>query len=287
MYSYRINTRHHNESIPNQYQIRSIILSARLSLGLCCDAPGFISETISSPCLCPNFNSTLPQLVSALPPPTKTHQTYHQTFLPSSSSFSSIPTASSFYSQSKLTIMSHYYYGSQHHQPSSSAHSSSSHGHHGGRSRRAPRLSSSHNSQRQFRGVRSMKELTESPPSSAFRARFEAGRSFDLDDDLEFCPGLLTEDDVRLAWVSVDSSISKPSTRFADGLLITCLLSSYNQSIRRHQMVRCQVDRLNHHRSNIKYNPRRRPLPLLLYPLLQPVPTTLSLAFNQTIINTK
>ena len=41
-----------------------------------------------------------------------------------------------------------------------------------------------------------MKELTESPPTSAFRLRFEAGRSFDLDDDLEFCPGLLTEDDV-------------------------------------------------------------------------------------------
>lgn len=42
-----------------------------------------------------------------------------------------------------------------------------------------------------------MKELAESPPVSAFRARFEAGRSFDLDDDLEFCPGLLTDDDVR------------------------------------------------------------------------------------------
>lgn len=41
-----------------------------------------------------------------------------------------------------------------------------------------------------------MKELTESPPASAFRIRFDAGRSFDLDDDLEFCPGLLTEDDV-------------------------------------------------------------------------------------------
>lgn len=46
-----------------------------------------------------------------------------------------------------------------------------------------------------------MKELTESPPISAFRARFEAGRSFDLDDDLEFCPGLLTEDDVSLVAV--------------------------------------------------------------------------------------
>ena len=43
-----------------------------------------------------------------------------------------------------------------------------------------------------------MKELTGSgsPPTSAFRIRFDAGRSFDLDDDLEFCPGLLTEDDV-------------------------------------------------------------------------------------------
>lgn len=101
---------------------------------------------------------------------------------------------------SSSAVMSQYYYGSQHHQPSSSSsHSSaSSHGHHGGRSRRAARLSASQNSHRQFRGVRSMKELAESPPVSAFRIRFEAGRSFDLDDDLEFCPGLLTEDDVRM-----------------------------------------------------------------------------------------
>ena len=41
-----------------------------------------------------------------------------------------------------------------------------------------------------------MKELTEVPVVSVSRVRFEAGRSFDLDDDLEFCPGLLTEDDV-------------------------------------------------------------------------------------------
>ena len=45
-----------------------------------------------------------------------------------------------------------------------------------------------------------MKELAESeaPAVTAFRARFEAGRSFDLDDDLEFCPGLLTDDDVSI-----------------------------------------------------------------------------------------
>ncbi len=45
-----------------------------------------------------------------------------------------------------------------------------------------------------------MKELAlaETVPSalSAYRARFEAACSFDLDDDLEFCPGFLTDDDV-------------------------------------------------------------------------------------------
>ena len=107
-----------------------------------------------------------------------------------------------------------YYYNSQHHQPSSSSsHSSStSHNHHGGRSRRAPRLSNSQNSHRQFRGVRSMKELTESPAVSAFRLRFEAGRSFDLDDDLEFCPGLLTEDDVSASLAVVPRSRSTAIT---------------------------------------------------------------------------
>lgn len=41
-----------------------------------------------------------------------------------------------------------------------------------------------------------MKELTDVPLVSAFRMRFEACKGFELDDDLEFCPGLLTEDDV-------------------------------------------------------------------------------------------
>lgn len=53
-----------------------------------------------------------------------------------------------------------------------------------------------------------MRELAEAPAVTAFRARFEAGRSFDLDDDLEFCPGLLTEDDVCPRLVP-----SPPSTR--------------------------------------------------------------------------
>jgi hypothetical protein len=39
--------------------------------------------------------------------------------------------------------------------------------------------------------------VPENPSLAAFRARFEAGRSFDLDDDLEFCPNLLTFDEVR------------------------------------------------------------------------------------------
>jgi hypothetical protein len=72
---------------------------------------------------------------------------------------------------------------------------SNSNNHHGPRSRRGPKITSQ-NAQRQFRGVKSMRELAEAPAVTAFRVRFEAGRSFDLDDDLEFCPGLLTEDDV-------------------------------------------------------------------------------------------
>lgn len=53
-----------------------------------------------------------------------------------------------------------------------------------------------------------MKELTENASIAAFRARFEAGRSFDLDDDLEFCPNLLTEDDLQ----SIHSSSSDRSS---------------------------------------------------------------------------
>lgn len=41
-----------------------------------------------------------------------------------------------------------------------------------------------------------MKELNESASLSAFRNKFETSRSFDLEDDMEFCPGLLTESDV-------------------------------------------------------------------------------------------
>ncbi|WKT49895.1 Protein of unknown function DUF4452 [Fusarium oxysporum f. sp. vasinfectum] len=70
-----------------------------------------------------------------------------------------------------------------------------SHNHHGGRNRRAPRLSVSQQAQRQFRGVRSMKELNETASLTAFRTKFETSRSFDLEDDMEFCPGLLTETD--------------------------------------------------------------------------------------------
>lgn len=91
--------------------------------------------------------------------------------------------------------MSQYYHYNTHQQHPSPAAAS---GHHGGRNRRAPRLSVSQNqSHKQFRGVRSMKELpTESPSVTSFRRTFELGRSFDLDDDLDFVPMLVTESDV-------------------------------------------------------------------------------------------
>ncbi|KAA8648265.1 DUF4452 domain-containing protein [Aspergillus tanneri] len=93
--------------------------------------------------------------------------------------------------------MSTYFYTQQqqqHHGAAAPMPASSNH--HGGRSRRGPKMAAQ-NTQRQFRGVKSMRELAEAPAVTAFRARFEAGRSFDLDDDLEFCPGLLTEDDIE------------------------------------------------------------------------------------------
>lgn len=84
-----------------------------------------------------------------------------------------------------------------------------SHSHHGGRNRRAPRLSVSQNPQhKQFRGVRSMKDLTEAANVSAFRSKFELVRSFDLEDDMEFCPNLLSDSD----FASVNSSSSERSS---------------------------------------------------------------------------
>ena len=41
-----------------------------------------------------------------------------------------------------------------------------------------------------------MKELSETNSVANFRMKFEAVRSFDLEDDMEFCPNLLTDNDV-------------------------------------------------------------------------------------------
>ncbi|OCT44964.1 hypothetical protein CLCR_06304 [Cladophialophora carrionii] len=103
--------------------------------------------------------------------------------------------------------MSTYYY-QQHHaqnpQPMPQSHS------HHGRSRRAPRLSAAQNSHRQYRAAKPVKEIVIAEPPSvlAYRARFEAGRSFDLDDDLEFCPNLLTFDEVCGEPLSTTSSLA-------------------------------------------------------------------------------
>ena len=97
--------------------------------------------------------------------------------------------------------MSTFFYGAhnqQHLQHQAQNHHAlaQSHNHHNSR-RRAPRLSASQNSQRQFRGAKNMKEVNVEPPNvTAFRARFEAGRSFDLEDDELYCPNLLTLDEV-------------------------------------------------------------------------------------------
>ncbi|KAL2256272.1 hypothetical protein VTK26DRAFT_1908 [Humicola hyalothermophila] len=105
-------------------------------------------------------------------------------------------------------MTSYYHFNAHQQHPTPTATAAVSHSHHNGRNRRAPRLSVAQNSQKQFRGVRSMKELTESANVAAFRMRYEAGRSFDLEDDMEFCPGLLTDSDL----VSIHSSASERSS---------------------------------------------------------------------------
>jgi hypothetical protein len=104
--------------------------------------------------------------------------------------------------------MSSYYHSYAHQQPTAATAPAVSHAHHGGRNRRAPRLSVSQNTHKQFRGVRSMKDLSESVSVTSYRTKYEAGRSFDLEDDMEFCPGLLTDDDL----VSIHSASSERSS---------------------------------------------------------------------------
>jgi hypothetical protein len=101
-----------------------------------------------------------------------------------------------------------FYPGHQQHHHSANMHHPQPHSH--GRSRRAPRLPASHN--RHYRQQKPQKEVVapENPSLAAFRARFEAGRSFDLDDDLEFCPNLLTFDEVCLG--DLDSSAISSNT---------------------------------------------------------------------------
>ncbi|KIV93968.1 hypothetical protein, variant [Exophiala mesophila] len=112
--------------------------------------------------------------------------------------------------------MSTFYYGGHHHQQHQVQNPhpmSQSHNHHG-RSRRGPRMSAAQQgSHRHFRAPKAQKELVaEAPSLSAYRARFEAGRSFDLDDDLEFCPNLLTLDERQSVTSGSDrSSLSSGS----------------------------------------------------------------------------
>ncbi|TVY56227.1 Uncharacterized protein LSUE1_G008715 [Lachnellula suecica] len=96
--------------------------------------------------------------------------------------------------------MSTFHYPSYSHQhPAANVHSASSHH---SRGRRAPRMNNN-----KLSGMRSNRKEEEAAVVTSFRQRFEAGRSFDLDDDLEFCPNLLTETDM----VSISSSSDRSS----------------------------------------------------------------------------
>jgi len=105
--------------------------------------------------------------------------------------------------------MSGYYAYNAHQQhPTPATAPAVGHSHHSGRNRRAPRPPLSQNPNKQFRQPRSMKEIADNINLAAFRMKFEAGRSFDLEDDLEFCPGLLSESDL----VSIHSASSERSS---------------------------------------------------------------------------
>lgn len=100
-------------------------------------------------------------------------------------------------------MSSFYHYNHNQHPTSANAQAASS-SHHSGRGRRAPRLQNA--AHKQFQRPR--KDQEDAPIVTSFRQRFEAGRSFDLDDDIEFCPNLLTESDM----VSIHSSSSDRSS---------------------------------------------------------------------------
>lgn len=98
--------------------------------------------------------------------------------------------------------MSNFYHAS-HQQYVQNSHPMMPSSNHHGRARRNQRMSSTQPSTRQYRQQQQQQNkhieklvVSEPPALTAFRARFEAGRSFDLDDDMEFCPNLLTWDEV-------------------------------------------------------------------------------------------
>ena len=129
-----------------------------------------------------------------------------------------------------------------------------------------------------------MKELTESPAVSAFRLRFEAGRSFDLDDDLEFCPGLLTEDDVSV------------SPAVASGSRFTLLLGADEQTLKLSSYNRYTPHRPTDHfqaalptllHSNIKSNQVNKSHQASLFLPRPTIPTTLRPVSRQITIITR
>ncbi|KAA8895075.1 hypothetical protein FN846DRAFT_355242 [Sphaerosporella brunnea] len=86
----------------------------------------------------------------------------------------------------------------------------------GVRSRRNPHRPSS-SSLKSFQMVRPREELTDSPTVPTFVEKFEAGRSFDVEDDFAFIPELCTEEE-RLTPIITSTA---PSAAFSS--LPTCI----------------------------------------------------------------
>ncbi|RKF63298.1 hypothetical protein OnM2_026043 [Erysiphe neolycopersici] len=97
--------------------------------------------------------------------------------------------------------MSSCHFNNSYQQPSPSPHHSHASAAHNSRNRRVLRLS--HNTLKQS-AAKNVRKDEEPVVLTSFRRCYEACRSFDLDDDMEFCPTLITEYDM----VSVNSAAS-------------------------------------------------------------------------------
>ena len=145
----------------------------------------------------------------------------------------------------------------------------------GNRSRRNPHRPSSTPS---FLMMRPKEELTDTPAVPTFIEKFEAGRSFEMEDDFAFIPELCTEEEVWAAFYT--------NNLFTRIMLRQCAYISPVRSARwwttRLQIVlQPQAVLPNRHHYSIRFNPQQR---ILTLPPMQTCSTTCMLNINNLLL---